>query len=95
MMKRTRKLRLNARRKNIARAFTKSFRYVTGTSGSMTRSHISLFRKSQPGAKAKDLLAGSKLVNERGFAGRVTDSGDELDRVWTPDGRRNRFRCHD
>jgi dipeptidyl aminopeptidase/acylaminoacyl peptidase len=41
---------------------------------------------AQPGAKAKDLLAGTKLVNERGFAGRVSDSGEELDGVWTPDG---------
>ncbi|MCA1576750.1 MAG: S9 family peptidase [Acidobacteria bacterium] len=39
-----------------------------------------------PGAKAKDLLAGTKLVNERGFGGRSTDSADELDAVWTPDG---------
>jgi len=41
---------------------------------------------AQPGAKAKDLLAGTKLVSERGFAGRVSDSGDELDAVWTPEG---------
>jgi dipeptidyl aminopeptidase/acylaminoacyl peptidase len=40
----------------------------------------------EPGAKAKDLLAGTKLVNERGFGGRGTDSADELDAVWTPDG---------
>src|ERR1700752_971834 len=40
----------------------------------------------QPGAKAKDLLAGTKLVGERGFAGRVTDAGEELDPVWTPEG---------
>lgn len=40
----------------------------------------------QPGAKAKDLLAGTKLVAERGFAGRATDSGEELDPVWAPDG---------
>jgi dipeptidyl aminopeptidase/acylaminoacyl peptidase len=40
----------------------------------------------QPGAKAKDLLGGTKLVNERGFAGRTTDSGDELDAAWTPEG---------
>ena len=49
--------------------------------------HAHLFiQDAQPGAKAKDLLAGSKLVNERGFAGRVTDSGEELDAVWTPEG---------
>ena len=40
----------------------------------------------QPGAKAKDLLAGTKLVAERGFGGRLTDSGEELDAVWTPEG---------
>ncbi|HKR22256.1 MAG TPA: hypothetical protein VJS17_06665, partial [Pyrinomonadaceae bacterium] len=40
----------------------------------------------QPGAKAKDLLAGTKLVSERGFAGRSSDSADELDPVWTPEG---------
>ena len=39
-----------------------------------------------PGAKAKDLLAGTKLVTERGYAGRTTDSGDELDAAWTPNG---------
>jgi len=50
-----------------------------------TQSHL-FIQDLQPGAKAKDLLAGSKLVNERGFAGRVTDSGEELDPVWTPEG---------
>ncbi|HSD47802.1 MAG TPA: S9 family peptidase [Pyrinomonadaceae bacterium] len=40
----------------------------------------------EPGAKAKDLLAGTKLVNERGFGGRTSDSGDDFDAVWTPDG---------
>src|ERR1044072_2608897 len=43
-------------------------------------------QNAQQGAKAKDLLAGTKLVSERGFAGRVSDSGDELDAVWTPEG---------
>jgi len=37
-------------------------------------------------SKAKDLLAGTKLVAERGFAGRVQDSGEDFDAVWTPDG---------
>jgi dipeptidyl aminopeptidase/acylaminoacyl peptidase len=50
-----------------------------------TQAHL-FVQDVQPGAKAKDLLAGSKLVNERGFAGRVTDSADELDAVWTPEG---------
>ncbi|MDT5062065.1 MAG: hypothetical protein QOH63_2524 [Acidobacteriota bacterium] len=40
----------------------------------------------EPGAKAKDLLSGTKLVAGRGFAGRVTDSGEEFDAVWTPEG---------
>lgn len=41
---------------------------------------------AQSGAKPRDLLAGTKLVNERGFAGRGTDSADELDAIWTPEG---------
>jgi dipeptidyl aminopeptidase/acylaminoacyl peptidase len=49
------------------------------------QSHL-FIQDAQPGDKAKDLLAGTKLVKERGFAGRVTDSGDELDPVWTPQG---------
>ncbi|HSE97163.1 MAG TPA: S9 family peptidase, partial [Blastocatellia bacterium] len=39
-----------------------------------------------PGAKAKDLLAGTQLVSARGFAGRPSTSGEELDAVWAPDG---------
>ncbi|HET9525679.1 MAG TPA: S9 family peptidase [Pyrinomonadaceae bacterium] len=50
-----------------------------------TQAHL-FVQEAQPGAKAKDLLAGTKLVAERGFAGRTTDSGDELDAVWTPEG---------
>ncbi len=50
-----------------------------------TQAHL-FIQDAQPGAKAKDLLAGTKLVTERGFAGRTTDSGDELDAVWTPEG---------
>ena len=41
--------------------------------GQVARRHagvICLFKIAQPGAKAKDLLAGTKLVSERGFAGR-------------------------
>ncbi|HLE63184.1 MAG TPA: hypothetical protein VI750_08600, partial [Pyrinomonadaceae bacterium] len=49
-----------------------------------TQAHL-FVQDAQPGARAKDLLAGTKLVNERGFAGRVTDSGEELDPVWTPE----------
>lgn len=50
-----------------------------------TQVHL-FVQELQPGAKAKDLLAGTKLVSERGFAGRGTNSGEELDPVWTPDG---------
>jgi len=50
-----------------------------------TQTHL-FVQEAQPGAKAKDLLAGTKLVNERGFAGRGTDSADELDAIWTPEG---------
>jgi len=50
--------------------------------------HAHLFVQiAQPGSKAKDLLAGTKLIDERGFAGRVSDSGEELDGVWSPDGK--------
>jgi dipeptidyl aminopeptidase/acylaminoacyl peptidase len=38
------------------------------------------------GAQAKDLLAGTKLVQNAGYAARELDSGEELDAVWTPDG---------
>jgi dipeptidyl aminopeptidase/acylaminoacyl peptidase len=50
-----------------------------------TQAHL-FVQDLQPGAKPKDLLAGTKLVSERGFAGRVGDSGEELDPVWTPAG---------
>ncbi|MBC8031422.1 MAG: S9 family peptidase [Pyrinomonadaceae bacterium] len=50
-----------------------------------TQAHL-FVQGLEPGAKAKDLLAGAKLLNEPGFAGRVTDSGEEFDALWTPDG---------
>lgn len=50
-----------------------------------TQGHL-FVQTLEPGAKARDLLAGTKLVGEAGFAGRVTDSGEEFDAVWTPDG---------
>ena len=49
------------------------------------QSHV-FVQEAQTGAKPKDLLAGTKLVSERGFAGRVSDSGDDLDPIWTPEG---------
>ena len=39
-----------------------------------------------PGATARDLLAGTRLVQEAGFGARALDTGDQLDAVWTPDG---------
>lgn len=44
------------------------------------------FQSLESGSKAKDLFAGTKLITGRGFAGRVQDSGEEFDAVWTPDG---------
>ncbi len=41
----------------------------------------------EPNAKANDLLAGSKLVSEAGFAGATTPGGDDLQAIWTPDTR--------
>lgn len=40
----------------------------------------------EPNSKAKDLLAGTRLISQSGFAGRVQDSGEEFDAVWAPDG---------
>ena len=40
----------------------------------------------EPGSKATDLLAGTQLIGERGFAGVATNSGEELNATWTPDG---------
>lgn len=38
------------------------------------------------GAKAKDLLAGTKLVAEKGFGGAIGSGNDEISAVWSPDG---------
>ena len=50
-----------------------------------TQAHL-FVQTLEPSAKAKDLLAKTKLVSERGFAGRVQDSGEEFDAIWAPDG---------
>lgn len=43
---------------------------------------------AEPGAKARDLLAGTKLAAEPGFGGAGTASGGEdLQAVWAPDGQ--------
>jgi len=39
------------------------------------------------GAKPKDLLAGTKLVAEKGFGGRIGSGSDDIDPAWSPDGR--------
>ncbi|MBC7925676.1 MAG: S9 family peptidase, partial [Bryobacteraceae bacterium] len=39
------------------------------------------------GSKPKDLLATTKLVTMPGFSGTQTNSGQDLQPVWTPDGR--------
>ncbi len=41
----------------------------------------------EPQAKARDLLAGTKLVSEPGFGGRAGLATEELDAVWAPDGQ--------
>ncbi|PWU06410.1 MAG: prolyl oligopeptidase [Terriglobia bacterium] len=40
-----------------------------------------------PGAAARDLLAGTKLVAAPGFGGTETNSGEELVAAWAPDGQ--------
>ncbi|HYJ45938.1 MAG TPA: hypothetical protein VEV81_04930, partial [Pyrinomonadaceae bacterium] len=50
-----------------------------------TQGHL-FVQSLEAGAKARDLFAGTKLVAERGFAGRVTDAGEEFDAAWTPEG---------
>ena len=47
---------------------------------------IHVFVQSLDGGSAKDLLAGTKLVQNPGYSGRRLDSGEELDAVWAPDG---------
>ena len=41
----------------------------------------------KPGAKARDLLAGAKLVAEAGFGGSETLTAEDLQAVWAPDGQ--------
>lgn len=40
----------------------------------------------EPGAAARDLLAGSQLVAQRGFGGQLGTSGEDIAATWTPDG---------
>lgn len=52
-----------------------------------TRPHL-LLQAAEPGARPRDLLAGTKLAAEPGFGGRRDALGAELlDAVWAPDGQ--------
>lgn len=42
---------------------------------------------AEPKAKAKDLLASTKLVGESGYSGKAVLSSEELDTEWSPDGQ--------
>ena len=44
-------------------------------------------QEARAGAQAKDLLAGSQLVEAAGFAGTPSRSGDSLNPAWSPDGK--------
>ena len=50
-----------------------------------TQTHL-FIQSLEPGSKARDVFAGTKLVANRGYAGRPALSGDDLDAVWAPDG---------
>lgn len=50
-----------------------------------TQPHLFL-QSLEPGARARDLLAGTTLVNARGFAGRDASANEELDAQWSPNG---------
>ncbi|HYP26503.1 MAG TPA: S9 family peptidase, partial [Blastocatellia bacterium] len=51
-----------------------------------TQPHV-FVQTFEPGAKAKDLLAGTKLVSGRGFSGLAGTSSDNLNATWAPDGK--------
>ena len=48
---------------------------------------LALDDDGQPGGAPRDLLAGTKLAAKPGFAGRQTDTGEELEMVFTPDNK--------
>jgi len=50
-----------------------------------TQAHL-FIQNLEPGARAKDIFVGTKMANVPGFSGRLTDSGEEFDAIWTPDG---------
>jgi Tol biopolymer transport system component len=51
-----------------------------------TQTHI-FVQELAPGAKARDLLAGTKLIAEPGFGGAWTSTGEAINAVWAPDGQ--------
>lgn len=50
------------------------------------KAHL-LVQEARPGATPRDLLAGTQLARQAGFAGRPADAGEELPAEWAPDGR--------
>lgn len=46
-----------------------------------------LYVQAVDGGEPRDVLAGSALVRNPGFGGRFSDTGEELDFTWAPDGR--------
>jgi dipeptidyl aminopeptidase/acylaminoacyl peptidase len=51
-----------------------------------TQTHL-FIQQAAPGAAARDLLAGTKLVLEAGFAGTATSTSEDLHTAWAPDGK--------
>jgi len=49
------------------------------------RPHLFL-QSIEPGAQARDLLAGSQLAQGTGFGGQLGTGGEDLAAAWTPDG---------
>ena len=50
------------------------------------QSHIFVQSIDAPGS-ARDLIAGTELARNPGYSGRWTDTGEEIDAIWSPDGR--------
>ncbi|HSC08734.1 MAG TPA: S9 family peptidase [Steroidobacteraceae bacterium] len=50
------------------------------------QSHVFVQPVDSP-EEARDLLAGTQLARGAGFSGRWTDTGEEIDAIWAPDGR--------
>lgn len=49
------------------------------------QTHV-IVQSLEDGAKPKDLLAGTKLIAEKGFGGRIGAGNEDIDAVWSPDG---------